>query len=126
MSQALIQVIWVSHIVFFLLYVVPFFIPRKYFKNKLNFQLTYMAGIILSNFLWGFFFLAKIGKFIFACPITTWMQYLRGYTLTDPQNYTHSFIAEFLQLVNLPVVPVKPFMFLLFLIVIIQYYRENL
>ena len=124
MANALISLVWIAHIVFFLLYVVPFFIPQKKFKKKLEFQFFYMLTIVLSNFLWGFLFLSKVGKYIFSCPVTTLMQYLRGYSLTDPLNYTHSFVAEFLQLFSLPPFPVKPVMLLLFLIVAIQYYKN--
>jgi len=124
--SALISLIWSLHLVFFLLWIVPFFIPKKHFKHKLRFQLRYMVLIIIINLAWGFFFLTKMGKYIFSCPLTTWMQYLRGYAVTDPLNYTHSFVAEFSQLIGIPVVPIKPIMFILLLIVIYQMHRQNL
>jgi len=126
MATALISIIWLSHIVVFLLYVVPFFIPERKFRNKLQFQFFYMLTVILIQALWGLFFLSRIGKYMLVCPITTLMQYLRGYPVTDPLNYGHSFIVEFLQVFNLPAVPIKPIMFGLLLIVIIQIYRKNL
>ena len=30
------------------------------------------------------------------CPLTTWMQHLRGYKIKDKRNYDHSYIAELL------------------------------
>lgn len=42
-------------------------------------------------------------RFDIICPLTTWMQYLRGYKLKDKKNYGHSYIAELVNKFHLPI-----------------------
>ena len=33
-------------------------------------------------------------KYRIVCPLTTWMQHVRGYKISDPKNFDHSFVRE--------------------------------
>ena len=68
-----------------------FVIPKSLWAGKVIFHFWYFVSIIFFQFLWSLFIYRK---FDIICPLTTLMQWLRGYPLKSKQNYDHSFIAE--------------------------------
>ncbi len=68
--------------------------------------------------LWGLY----LHKVDIICPLTTLMQRLRGYPVTDKENYGHSFIAELFQKwgLNLSYKVVNYLLFVTLIIVSIQ------
>lgn len=122
----LIQIVYSLHLVVFALWTVPFLIPSRLWKNKLPFHFLFMLVVILSNYLTGFYYLGIIGKYIPACPLTILLQYLRDYSIKAPLTYNHSFITEFLQSFGLNLaISIKPWMWLTFLIVAVQFYLRR-
>ncbi len=45
---------------------------------------------------WGVVLIPYMKKYRLVCPLTTLMQFLRGYPVADKRNFDHSFIGEFL------------------------------
>lgn len=94
-----------SYLIWFLFYVHllvvavlfgSFFIPQSIWIARPFFHFWYFVMILLVEVIWGFILYLKTKKFDIVCPLTTWMQYLRGFAVTDRRNYDHSYIAELL------------------------------
>ena len=70
----------------------------------------------------GAIFLRK--KFDIICPLTTVMQYWRGYPCKDKRNYSHSFIAELSQKLRIKIhyKGVNIVLLITLIIVFIQYF----
>lgn len=71
-----------------------FFVPKAIWPGKVVFHFWYFVGIILVQFVWS---VGVFRKFDIICPLTTLLQWLRGYPLKSKKNYGHSFIAELLE-----------------------------
>lgn len=68
-----------------------FFIPKSIWPERVFFHFWMIISIMAIQVIWS---LVIFRKFNLICPITTWMQSCRGYTLKSKKNYGHSFIAE--------------------------------
>jgi hypothetical protein len=126
MNELLIGALYFLHILIFLTWIVPFFIPTLLWKNKIKFQFYFMASNLVLNSLWGLYFTFKIGGYHSVCFLTSIMQKLRGHNLLDPANYNHSFVAEVLSTfnINLNNTAVGIIMVILFAFVSFQYLRN--
>jgi len=77
-----------------------FFVPTSIWPGKITFHFWYIVGIMFGQFLWSVIVFRKAD---IICPLTTWMQYLRGYKLKDKKNYNHSYIAELANKIHFPI-----------------------
>ena len=74
-----------------------FAVPKSIWPGKVFFHFWFIVIIMLIQLVWGFF-LTK--SFDIICPLTTWMQSLRGYNIHKKKNYGHSYIAELLNKIH--------------------------
>ena len=68
-----------------------FLVPKSFWPGKVTFHFWFIIGIMVIQLIWA---LLIFRKFDIICPLTTYMQWLRGYPLKNRKNYDHSFIAE--------------------------------
>ncbi len=80
-----------------------FLISKTIWPERIIFHFWYIMIIMIIQLVWGFILYPKIKKITFICPLTTWSQYLRGYSIKDRQNYAHSFIKELLEKLNIKI-----------------------
>lgn len=97
LKKALIEFIFWSHLVILILWFGLFLVPSSLWGGKIAFHFWFIAILTLVQFLWGAFFYEYNKKIDIICPLTTWMQYLRGFPLKSKENLKHSFIAEILK-----------------------------
>ena len=88
-----IEIIFWLHLPLVIVWFGLFFIPKSIWLGKVAFHFWYIFSIMLIQFIWS---LVVFRKFDLICPLTTWMQYLRGFSLQDKNNYGHGYIAELL------------------------------
>jgi hypothetical protein len=68
-----------------------FAVPRSIWSGRITFHFWFIVILLLVQFIWGFILRRKMDMI---CPLTTLMQYWRGYSCKNKKNYGHSFIAE--------------------------------
>ena len=93
-KEWLISFIYWIHLPFVLIWIGLFFVPSSAWSYKISFHFWYALSLTIIQFLWGmyiFLFTKKIG---IICPLTSLMQYLRGYHFRSPKNYSHTYISE--------------------------------
>ena len=71
-----------------------FFVPKAVWSGKVVFHFWYFMGITAVQFIWA---VGAFKRLDIICPLTTLLQWLRGYSLKSKKNYGHSFIAELLE-----------------------------
>ncbi|MBW2999559.1 hypothetical protein KY339_02700, partial [Candidatus Woesearchaeota archaeon] len=103
-----------------LIFFVLFFVPKSLWAGKVVFHFWYIVVVVVAQLLWALLIWRKVD---IICPLTTWMQYLRGYKIKSDENYDHSFTSEFFQRLRLNInhAVVKIIIFICLFIVIIQY-----
>ena len=72
-----------------------FLVPQSIWAGVVSFHFWYIVTILLVQLLWGLTFYSTIKRVDIICPVTTLMQWMRGYSRRSEKNYGHSFIAEF-------------------------------
>jgi len=119
----LIELIFWLHLPIVIIWFGTFLIPLSVFPGRITFHFWFMAIVLLSQIVWGMMLYPKTKSFEMICPLTTPMQYLRGYEIKDKRNYNHSFIAELLDRFNIKMSfnAVNILLWVTFAIVIIQY-----
>ncbi len=75
-----------------------FLVPLSFWPGRITFHFWYIISIMFIQLLWSVLIFKKID---IICPLTTWMQYLRGFPLKNKENYDHSYIAELLNRLHL-------------------------
>ena len=80
-----------------------FAIPRFIWPNRVIFHFWFITGIMSIQLIWGLILIPYTKKVDIICPLTTWMQKLRGYPIKSKKNHNHSFIAELLQRLKIPI-----------------------
>ena len=96
-DSLVIRALWWSHLVVVILLYVLFFIPESIVPQIASIHLYYMLWIALAQAFWGIIMTKFRGAFALVCPMTTLMQYLRGYPPSDSRNHSHSFVVEFMK-----------------------------
>ena len=71
-----------------------FLIPTYFWPGRVVFHFWFIFSIMFIQLIWGLFLRRK---FDIICPLTTLMQYLRGYSIKEKKNYGYSYIAELLE-----------------------------
>ena len=98
-----IRLLWALHLMIVLMLVALFLVPKSLVPNIAAIQLYYTIWVAASQAFWGVMMIRIKKKFSIVCPLTTMMQYLRGYSPLDERNYNHSFIAEVMDHYNVKV-----------------------
>ena len=93
-----------------------FLIPSSIWSWKIPFHFWYIAGIMILQMLWAYYL---THRFDIICPLTTWMQSLRGYSLNDKENYNYSYIAELCTVFNVKISSKKVSLVLLITLIIV-------
>lgn len=123
-KKALKAIIFWLHFILVGLPLILFLVPLSQWPERAIFQFWYMMVVFGIESLWGLLIYQKIKKLSLVCPLTSLMQYHRGYRLEDGRNHGHSFIGELLEKLGLPPVNFKRInllMIFLALIIALQY-----
>ena len=78
-----------------------FLIPFSLWSQRITFHFWYILILVSLQLLWGIILYSKTKRVDFICPLTTLLQYLRGYPINSKKNYNHSFVAELLERFNI-------------------------
>lgn len=97
-KKTTIHILYIAHLLIVIVRLWLFFIPTKLRPWRISFHFRYIAIILAAQFLWSIILIKKAGMI---CPVTTLMQYMRGYKCDHKKNYDHSFIAELLETLNI-------------------------
>ncbi|HIH12942.1 TPA: DUF2784 family protein [Candidatus Woesearchaeota archaeon] len=99
MTQKLLSeiVFWI-HLPIVLLWFGLFLVPASVWSGRIAFHFWFIVTILVLQFLWSVVVFRRVD---IICPLTTLLQYLRGYPQKDKRNYGHSFIAELLKRLHL-------------------------
>lgn len=98
-KKLLIEMIFWLHFPIVALWFGLFVVPLSLWPQRITVHFWYIAGIMVIQLLWSVIVFRKLD---IICPLTTVMQSLRGYPLKHPQNDGHSFIAELLERLGVP------------------------
>ncbi|MBI2580660.1 DUF2784 family protein [Candidatus Woesearchaeota archaeon] len=80
-----------------------FLAPESLWSGKISFHFWFILIAVAMQFGWGFLMLPITKKYRMVCPLTTLMQLLRGYNISDERNNNHSCIKEFFHRIGKPV-----------------------
>lgn len=94
------KILHIVHFPFLFIWFGLFLIPSSVWNGRIEFQFWYALTLAIGQYVWG---MIVFKKFASICPLTTWMQELRGYDRQDPLNYEHSYIQEQLGMMNIPI-----------------------
>lgn len=88
------RIIFALHLVLVAFWLGLFFVPTSLWKDRVVFHFWFTIFIVTHQFVWGALIWPVTKKYRFPCFLTSVMQLVRGYKLSDPKNYDHSFISE--------------------------------
>ena len=88
------SIFW-AHVLIVIPIIGLFFVPLRILPARETVHLAYLGMIIITQAGWGLFLFGITGHFMNTCPVTTFMQSVRGHDIKDPINHKHSFVAEF-------------------------------
>ena len=94
----LISIVFWLHLPIVIIWFGAFAVPLSVWPERIVFHFWFIAGIMAIQLLWG---VLAVGKFDIICPITSYMQWLRGYPLTHKKSYGHSYIAELFNILGI-------------------------
>jgi hypothetical protein len=78
-------------------------VPSSLWAGKTSFHFWFILTAVAVQFGWGAVLLPVTRKYRMICPLTTAMQLLRGYPVSDERNNNHSCIKEFFHRAGKPV-----------------------
>ena len=118
-----INILFWLHLPIVLLWFGLFLFPLSIWPGRITFHFFYISGIMSVQLLWAFY----LHRFDIICPMTTLMQWMRGFSLKDEKNYGHSFIAELVERlgINLSYKIVNYLLFVTLIVVTIQFVWFN-
>ncbi len=85
------ELIFWLHLPIVVLWFGLFAVPKSIWPGRVTFHFWFIVILLIIQFIWGFILRKKLDMI---CPLTTLMQYWRGYYCSDKRNSGHSFIAE--------------------------------
>lgn len=97
------EIVFWLHFVLVATWFGPFFVPTSVWPGKISFHFWFILVAVILQFGWGFLMLPITKKYKMMCPLTTLMQMLRGYQISDERNNHHSCIKEFFDRIGKPV-----------------------
>jgi len=89
------KIIFLIHSVIVILWIGLFFVPIRLWADRITFHFYLTLLIVANQFLWGFLIMPWTKKYRMVCFLTTINQLLRGKSISDEENYKHSFSKEF-------------------------------
>jgi hypothetical protein len=118
--KLLINILFLLHLIIIIIWFGLFFVPYQIRPWRISFHFWYISIILIVQLLWSLIVFQKIDMI---CPLTTWMQELRGYKMKDKRNYGHSFIAELLELLKIKInfQTINIILLLSFVLVVLKY-----
>lgn len=102
-KKAAAEVLFRLHFVLVAVWFGLFLVPTSLWAEKVSFHFWFITTVIALQFLWGFLLMPITKRYRMICPLTTGMQMLRGYPISDERNNNHSFIKEFSERIEKPV-----------------------
>ena len=82
------------HVFIFIVWFGLFWIPLSIWPGRVVFHFWYITVAVASELLTGLLLMPVMLKYRIVCPLRTWMQHVRGYKISDPKNFDHSFVRE--------------------------------
>ena len=96
MRKNLGEVLFWLHLPVVLVWIGLFFFPQAWWEDKVSFHFWFIITVFASQVLWGIAMISVRKRFgAGVCLLTTLTQYVRGFSISDPRNYNHTFIIEF-------------------------------
>ncbi len=119
-KKLLIELIFWLHFPIVALWFGLFFVPLSLWPGRVIIHFWYIVIIMALQLMWG---IIAFHQLDIICPLTTIMQSLRGYPKAHPQNYGHSFIAELLWRLGIPLSyrAINVLLLVTLVIVVVQY-----
>ena len=93
-KEHLINIIYWIHLPFVLVWLGLFFVPSSAWSYRISFHFWYAVSLTIIQFLWALCIFPLTKKIGIICPLTSLMQYLRGYPFNSPKNYSHTYMSE--------------------------------
>lgn len=123
-KNVFIELVFWLHLPIVVLWFGLFAVPTSLWHERVLFHFWYIVGIMGLQFFWGLMLFRYTHKIDIICPITSLMQWLRGYPLSSRKNYGHSFIAELFERLKIKVsyVFVNYLLLVTLIIVTVQYF----
>ncbi len=90
----LIDFLFIIHFPIVLVYFGLFFVPTAVWADRAIFHFWYFVLVMSIELIWGILIYPYTKRIDIVCPLTTLMQYLRGFAVSDERNYDHSYISE--------------------------------
>ena len=118
------EILFWMHVVIFIAWFGLFLIPLSIWPGRIAFHFWYITFALTGELLMGLLLMPVMLKYRIVCPLTTWMQLVRGYKISDPRNFDHSFVRELFQRlrINIPYGYIGALIFISWGVVIIQYF----
>lgn len=118
------KILFLGHLIFVVFWVGLFFVPTSFGSEKISFHFYLTLIVVLQQFIWGAVLFPWTKKYKMICFLTTIMQLARGYKLSNPKNYNHSFVSEgFKDLgIKVPKIAVTIFTFTILIVVTTQFF----
>ena len=95
------EIMYWTHVLIFAFIVIPFFIPLSLWHSRPVFHFWYVLIIVGIEIITGLVMYSVMKRIRIVCPLTTWMQTLRGFKVHDKKNWDHSFVREFFERLGL-------------------------
>lgn len=102
-KRIIFNTIYLIHLILVILWFGLFLVPTSFWPDRVVFHFWFIFIFMLLQVGWGFILIPYMKKYRIVCPLTTLMQYIRGYQITDKNNFNHSFIREFLSSIKIKV-----------------------
>ena len=102
-DTTLVRVLFFVHLPIVLVFFGSFLVPLSVWPPRAVFHFWYFVVVIGAEVVWGLLIYPKTHTVDIVCPVTTLMQYKRGYRISNPKNYGHSYIAELFSYLGIPV-----------------------
>lgn len=102
-KRIIFDTIYLVHLILIIFWFGLFLVPTSFWPNRIIFHFWFIFIFMLLQVGWGFILIPYMKKYRIVCPLTTLMQYLRGYSVSDKNNFNHSFVREFLASIKIKV-----------------------
>lgn len=103
LRKTLAEIVFWLHLPIVIIWFGLFLIPKSIWPGRITFHFLFIVIIVIIQFLWGLVYFPVTKKIDIICPLTTLMQWLRGFSVKSKKNYRHSFVAEILNKYNIKI-----------------------
>ena len=95
LKRILAEALFWIHLIVFTIWFAIFLIPSTLWPKRVVFHFWFISMLLLIQLIMGLILIPKMRKYRIVCPLTSFMQLLRGHKLENPKNFDHSFVREF-------------------------------